>query len=53
MLLDVYSKALEGGQSLNSIDEMDFLYFLDILIYRKYTDKKDSVDEVYGDTISL
>jgi len=53
MLLGVYSEALKGGQSLNNLDEMDFLYFLDILIYNKYSNKNSNADEVYGDTISL
>lgn len=51
MLLGVYSEAMANGQSLDSLDEMDFLYFLDILIYQKYS--KNKSDEVYGDTISL
>lgn len=54
MLLSVYSEAIQNGQSLELLDNMDFLYFLDICIYNKYTNKKDDkVDEVYGDTISL
>ena len=52
MILGVYSEAMKNGQTLESLDNMDFLYFLDILIYGKYSNRKDS-DEVYGDTISL
>lgn len=51
MILGVYSEAMKNGQSLEMLDNMDFLYFLDILIYNKFSNKKD--DEVYGDTISL
>lgn len=54
MLLSVYSEAMKNGQPLESLDNMDFLYFLDILIYNKYSNNKESeVNEVYGDTISL
>lgn len=53
MLLGVYSEALKSGQSLDALDNMDFLYFLDILIYDKYSNKNSNTDEVYGDTISL
>lgn len=52
MLLSVYSESIKNGQSLVDLDEMDFLYFLDILIYTKYTSKADD-EGVYGDTISL
>ncbi|CAG9704004.1 hypothetical protein [Clostridium neonatale] len=41
MLLAVYSNGLESGQSLESLDNMDFLYFIDILIYRKFKEKDD------------
>lgn len=53
MLLSVYSEAMKNGQTLESLDNMDFLYFLDVLIYEKYSNKKENIDEVYGDTISL
>lgn len=53
MILGVYSEAMKSGQSLEALDNMDFLYFLDILIYEKYSTNKSNAEEVYGDTISL
>lgn len=53
MILGVYSEAIKSGQNLEALDNMDFLYFLDILIYEKYSNKQIDNEEVYGDTISL
>jgi len=53
MILGVYSEAMKNGQTLEALDNMDFLYFLDILIYGKYSSDITDKNEVYGDTISL
>lgn len=44
---------MKNGQTLEALDNMDFLYFLDILIYGKYNNASVDENEVYGDTISL
>jgi hypothetical protein len=51
-LLGIYSKCLENGDTLESLDNMDFLYYLDILVYRKLKNEINSKGE-YIDNIML
>lgn len=55
MLLEIYSNALDNQQSIESLDNMDFLYFLDILIYNKLTRKNEKKEdrEVYADQVEF
>ncbi|MHB1651388.1 MAG: hypothetical protein ACYCVD_02790 [Desulfitobacteriaceae bacterium] len=48
-MLDFYSQLLEDGWTLNDIDEMDFYYYLDILIYK--ANKKEKKDFAYIDQV--
>jgi hypothetical protein len=53
LILSLYDVALEQGQSIEEIDNTDILFFLDVLIYKKYSGNKNKPNEVYGDQIEL
>jgi hypothetical protein len=46
---EVYLGLLEGGWTLNDCDEMDFLYYLDLMLYRieKAEEPECTIDEVF------
>jgi hypothetical protein len=48
---EIYLSLLEQGWTLNDIDEMDFFWYLDIMIYRANKEEKKkytSIDKVIG-----
>lgn len=49
-MLDFYSQLLEDRWKLNEIDEMDFFYYLDVLIYKSKEKEKKGfayIDQVF------
>ena len=52
-MLSLYDIALEQKQSIEDIDNMDVIFYLDLLIYKKYTRNETKKNEVYGDQIEL
>jgi len=46
---EIYLKLLEQNWTLNDIDEMDFFFYFDLLIYKE--NRKETEETVYADDI--
>ena len=46
---EIYLKLLEQSWTLNDIDEMDFFFYLDLLIYKE--NRKETEGMVYADNL--
>lgn len=46
---EIYLKLLEQNWTLNDIDEMDFFYYMDLLIYKE--NRKETEEMAYADDV--
>lgn len=46
---EIYTQLIDDNWTLNDIDEMDFFYYLDLLIYK--ANKKEKKDIVFIDQV--
>ncbi len=44
---EIYLKLLEEGWSFSDIEEMDFFYYLDLLLYKNKKENKTTIDQVF------